>query len=282
MTTRISAQQEERYRELVNDAIVTVLKANCSWWTQIENDNRISLSEERLGRKCYSVRAITHVDASTSEITQSLVQTDAQSFRYFMRQVYGSSFSDGKVLFQSKRRCDIDESFGLKWAAFHLPFVHQGMDMCFIDYSRHLSGDPTRPSEACFIRVLETVFVPGSDDVDLVNNFQRCAITRCAFIVRKNSILEFVCSVNIEDMGFVQRHCRRYLLRHLARSIGNFMNVILSTRLSSQLVTLNQWVDNNLRKRCVACHRGFTFFRRRHHCRCCGEVRLPLNLRPVY
>ena len=36
--------------------------------------------------------------------------------------------------------------------------------------------------------------------------------------------------------------------------------------------TGEHWVDDDARTHCLQCRQGFTMFRRRHHCRQCGEV----------
>ena len=33
-----------------------------------------------------------------------------------------------------------------------------------------------------------------------------------------------------------------------------------------------KWIDDSLRNECVICHKHFSLFRKRHHCRCCGEI----------
>eukprot|EP00760_Papus_ankaliazontas_P001677 PhM_4_TR10561/c0_g1_i1/m.2677 len=33
-----------------------------------------------------------------------------------------------------------------------------------------------------------------------------------------------------------------------------------------------QWADDAQRPQCYCCHRSFTWYLRRHHCRCCGEI----------
>ena len=33
-----------------------------------------------------------------------------------------------------------------------------------------------------------------------------------------------------------------------------------------------QWIPDHFRTACVLCHSEFSFFRRRHHCRCCYDI----------
>ncbi|OQR81528.1 hypothetical protein THRCLA_11647 [Thraustotheca clavata] len=40
----------------------------------------------------------------------------------------------------------------------------------------------------------------------------------------------------------------------------------------SDLKRGDEWIDDNLRSNCYICNRKFNLFRRRHHCRMCGEV----------
>ncbi|KNC50190.1 uncharacterized protein AMSG_06335 [Thecamonas trahens ATCC 50062] len=42
--------------------------------------------------------------------------------------------------------------------------------------------------------------------------------------------------------------------------------------LSDELSKRPRWVSDSERPSCFGCHDGFTFFKRRHHCRVCGEV----------
>lgn len=67
----------------------------------------------------------------------------------------------------------------------------------------------------------------------------------------------------------------RTIARQLAlRSVGKLEAAVAASRIGDcQLVAPHQWVKNEDRASCVICWKRFNaIFRRRHHCRLCGEV----------
>ncbi|GMF39752.1 unnamed protein product [Phytophthora fragariaefolia] len=67
----------------------------------------------------------------------------------------------------------------------------------------------------------------------------------------------------------------RAIARRLAlRSVGKLESAVAASRIGDcQLVAPHQWVKNEDRASCVICWKRFNaIFRRRHHCRLCGEV----------
>ncbi|KAF4034550.1 FYVE zinc finger domain-containing protein [Phytophthora infestans] len=67
----------------------------------------------------------------------------------------------------------------------------------------------------------------------------------------------------------------RAIARRLAmRSVGRLESAVAASRIGDcQLVAPHQWVKNEDRASCVICWKHFNaIFRRRHHCRLCGEV----------
>ncbi|KAE8999930.1 hypothetical protein PR003_g18953 [Phytophthora rubi] len=67
----------------------------------------------------------------------------------------------------------------------------------------------------------------------------------------------------------------RTIARRLAlRSVGKLESAVAASRIGDcQLVAPHQWVKNEDRASCVICWKRFNaIFRRRHHCRLCGEV----------
>lgn len=256
----LNKSEEERYIDVANNAIQSVLSIDCSSWKIIQQSERVRMSQQHIRKKRYSVRAMTRIPGNAHDIIAPLTVHDAIGFRELMKHMYGTYFVDSQALFRSST---IEEHFSMRKATFHL--LQQDMKLTFIDYSRKL------PSEGpCFIRVFESVYLP-TDEQD-TKRVQHCTITRCAFIVHSNSVLEFLCSVNIDDMNPIMRQRCRRLIYHMGRGLENFMNVILSSQLSPQLISKEQWVADSVRKECTVCKKPFSFNRRRHHCRCCGEI----------
>lgn len=62
--------------------------------------------------------------------------------------------------------------------------------------------------------------------------------------------------------------------RLVVRSIGRLESAVVASRISDQeCVSPHQWIKNEDRAACVICWKHFhALFRRRHHCRLCGEV----------
>lgn len=67
---------------------------------------------------------------------------------------------------------------------------------------------------------------------------------------------------------------RRIARRMVLRSIDRLESAVAASRLSHQtIVSPHQWVKNKDRASCVICWKSFNaIFRRRHHCRLCGDV----------
>ncbi|KAJ8558966.1 hypothetical protein ON010_g8483 [Phytophthora cinnamomi] len=86
-----------------------------------------------------------------------------------------------------------------------------------------------------------------------------------------------VCSFHDENDGPMAGSpwAARTIARRLAlRSVGKLESAVAASRIGDcQLVAPHQWVKNEDRASCVICWKRFNaIFRRRHHCRLCGEV----------
>ncbi|KAL4177068.1 hypothetical protein KRP22_002004 [Phytophthora ramorum] len=70
------------------------------------------------------------------------------------------------------------------------------------------------------------------------------------------------------------RAARAIARRMALRSVGKLESAVAASRIGDcQLVAPHQWVKNEERASCVICWKRFNaIFRRRHHCRLCGEV----------
>ncbi|KAJ9569074.1 FYVE zinc finger [Nakaseomyces glabratus] len=63
-------------------------------------------------------------------------------------------------------------------------------------------------------------------------------------------------------------------------TIGSYSSSIVSaTSRSPQLPTRTHWIPDSKRSACHQCHKLFTFFDRKHHCRHCGDIYCQKHLR---
>lgn len=60
--------------------------------------------------------------------------------------------------------------------------------------------------------------------------------------------------------------------RHNVIVVDSLSRTEKQRRLHEARKKLFRWVPNHLRKKCQSCHSLFWLLRRKHHCRCCGEI----------
>lgn len=176
---------------------------------------------------------------------------------------------------------------GLKWTCFQPSAFSRKRDNCFLEYliyTKDLRGRDIG------VRVTLPVDIPECPDLSTLLKVKRIK-TQTVTIVRPATDQAGAAThfFMMSDNDFAGFHAS-------ARSFKKHMNIIKDTalfvdskRISKRgVVSRNNWVPKDSRRRCSICTRNFGATRRKHHCRLCGDVfckrciiqrEIPRNLR---
>uniref|UniRef100_M4BGG7 FYVE-type domain-containing protein n=1 Tax=Hyaloperonospora arabidopsidis (strain Emoy2) TaxID=559515 RepID=M4BGG7_HYAAE len=145
-----------------------------------------------------------------------------------------------------------------------------------------LAGRSARPTGGVHKRTIALSWLPLPRSQDVVRETARQVDLQYTLIIEEISAnrlrLSCVTSSSPDDYdGSLTGSpwAARAIARRLAlRSVGKFEAAVAASRIGGcQFVAPHQWVKNEDRASCVICWKRFNaLFRRRHHCRLCGEV----------
>ncbi|CAI5729354.1 unnamed protein product [Peronospora farinosa] len=145
-----------------------------------------------------------------------------------------------------------------------------------------MAGMSARPSDGVHKRTIALSWVPFPQSHDAMLETTQQVNLQYTLIVEEisHNRLRLSCvtsSFHDKNDGPVAGPpwAARVIARRLAlRSVGNLEAAVAASRIGDcQLIAPQQWVKNEDRAYCVICWKSFNaLFRRRHHCRLCGEV----------
>lgn len=163
--------------------------------------------------------------------------------------------------------------FGIKWVATSSPSADvRKRDCCYAEMLGYTSDRSGRELAFC---VSASVVLPECPDMLTSHQLTRFRLRHAMLIAPTQDaqatseiFVVGVTEVTDASLGTNAHH------RH-AMAILNDMSLVIDSRnLAKQsLLPRAGWVPDHVRSSCSVCCRGFSFFfRRRHHCRLCGEV----------
>ncbi|KAE8973537.1 hypothetical protein PR003_g26471 [Phytophthora rubi] len=232
-------------------------------------------------------------DTKVDEILRAVSKVKTKDFRKAMQYMHGGAFVDGRTLFtfpqQSSRsgsdaaeRAPSRGSFSyraIKWHAFKTQRPRHGeddkiLDFCYLEYAGKRKPHPG--SNVVGFCVQESI--SRDREVPTLENFgiARGYLSRMGIIVSKthqpNTFrVTSICQID-GDLNPIVRGVLEELMKKTVCAVAKIPGLVARQRVSSlRFVEQWQWVPNSDRKACAVCLRGF-YFRRKHHCRTCGEV----------
>ncbi|EQC36405.1 hypothetical protein SDRG_05862 [Saprolegnia diclina VS20] len=229
---------------------------------------------------CVLYRASVVLTASVPEVMSVLAVPKTDDYRRMMKSVYGHDFLDGYVLHTLPRKKLHRPTYfytSLKWCALAARNAvgGRGSDFCFLEYAGIRKESATSLLGFC---IQQSVAMDGE-----VPDFGSYGLTRDAFLrtgilvtptdrdghVRVTSFCQVQSATLAGASGSADYED---VMRRRVAAIRGLQSYLERGRLGKlPFVERWRWVRDEDRKTCSVCVRNFTF-RRRHHCRQCGEV----------
>ncbi|RLN71286.1 hypothetical protein BBJ28_00009653 [Nothophytophthora sp. Chile5] len=233
----------------------------------------------------FTMKAVTKVNAPLQEVMQLLKMESTSKMREAMGELFGTLFLDGHVLYtapDSPTRAH--ESLSVNWTALqaskpnlpHRDYVFLRYGDVFEKNAEHGSLYQNSGS-GLFVgaSIWESIELDGCEPLPASQNVVRLRMRRCGFVVEEtgqDGMLKI-------SLYLSESHAGRAAVSTLTRS---WMTKIVScvTEISNAMLTRALASQSLLGKRdfrkdgphCFLCLKIFTMFRRKHHCRVCGDV----------
>ncbi|ETI36959.1 hypothetical protein L914_16419 [Phytophthora nicotianae] len=256
--------------------------------------------------------AVNEASCGFEEAFDLLHFDSTKQFRLMMKLLHGRDFKDGALLSMRTREHSIsdwtmDTQHAAVWFIYqdhrksvllreqHLTFF-QTLKIFLPENQQHnehsavtsmsanssMAGLNARPSDGVHKRTIALSWLPFPRSHEAMLETAQQVDLQYTLIVEEiaPNRLRLSCvtsSFHDENDGPLAGSPRaaRAIARRLAlRSVGKLESAVAASRIGDcQLVAPHQWVKNEDRTSCVICWKRFNaIFRRRHHCRLCGEV----------
>ncbi|OQS01692.1 hypothetical protein ACHHYP_00306 [Achlya hypogyna] len=225
---------------------------------------------------CVLYRASVVVQATVPEVMSVLACPKTEDYRRMMRALYGLQFLDGFCLHTLPRKKLHRPNYfytALKWCALATRPGARGSDFCFLEYAGIRKDEGSLMGFCIQQSIALDTEVPDLSQ----HGLQREAFLRTGILVTPTDrdglvrVTSF-CQVQNASLSPSVPADLEELMRHRVLGIRGLQSYVERGRLGRQpFVERWRWVRNEERKTCALCVKTF-MFRRRHHCRQCGEV----------
>ncbi|KDO19995.1 hypothetical protein SPRG_14575 [Saprolegnia parasitica CBS 223.65] len=284
-TTTISSADASAYRQLARYALDDLQHAMATYaWKRVESRDGLLIGkvhcieqdelDARGGTPCLVMRGAINVRATVPEVLAILAPSTTDESRRWMHRVHAKKYIDGLVL-ASVASDSANDELRVKWAAFKDDVGPAlGRDYCLLEYAglqTPLSGGP--PRGFC---VYHSIDRPREVPSLSTFGYRRDSMRRTGFLIVPSStspemvhVTYLLSSSSPRDVPMDKWESA------LAQRFAclNTLGPLIAQRRLSQLPIADRalWVPDNQRKFCAVCLQSF-HFRRKHHCRSCGEV----------
>ncbi|CAH0514386.1 unnamed protein product [Peronospora belbahrii] len=232
-------------------------------------------------------------DTKVEEILRAVAKVKTKDFRKTMQYMHTDGFVDGRTLFTFPQQSTCSGSDvshcvpsrasssyrAIKWHAFKTQRSRHRednklLDFCFLEYA----GKRKAPPGSNVVGFCVQESISREREVPTLENFgiARGYLSRMGLIIskthQKNTFkVTSICQID-GDLNPIVRGVLEELMKKTVCAVAKIPGLVARQRVSSlRFVEQWQWVPNSDRKACAVCLRGF-YFRRKHHCRTCGEV----------
>jgi hypothetical protein len=228
----------------------------------------------------YSVRAVTRVTGTVTNVTECFRSPDSSSFRQFTKMLHSKVFLDSEVLHAHAQHNRDAESLALKWVAFSngKKTLGKGKEFCVREYTTVVRNH----------RQFGTFGVCKFESYDGVGARYGVRAKSDTFGLTLFEPSSYVVTQTPEEgivsvaMTFSMRKATgsnavssgvKALSMRLAHDLGNLQATVQHLLFQpASLANKREWVSDKERNNCSLCVQTFGMLKRKHHCRVCGEV----------
>ncbi|KAG7394362.1 hypothetical protein PHYBOEH_005268 [Phytophthora boehmeriae] len=236
-------------------------------------------------KEFYTMKAVTTVNAPLQEVMHMLSMGNTTSLREVMGEIFGTLFLDGVVLYKKQDSLSRpNESLSVSWTALqaskpnlpHRDYVFLRYGDIFEKNVEHGSMYQNNGSGLYIgASIWESIELDGCDPLPASQNVARLRMRRTGFVVEETGH-EGTLQVSLY---LSESHPGRDAVSTLTRSwmtkVVSCVSKIPSAMLTRALSSQSLLTKRDFRKdgpQCYLCLKAFTVFRRKHHCRVCGDV----------
>ncbi|RLN93549.1 hypothetical protein BBJ28_00001722 [Nothophytophthora sp. Chile5] len=277
-----SDMPHEDTREPSNIAMPEEVAAagNGSNWEFAKVKNGVQLFRSKRSR-C-EVRGVTQVNASVKNVMAILAAGDSsEAFADAQKILLGhEQVLEARVL-ASCAQATSSRYFhcGLKYQAMKNPFGVTPLDLVYLDYT----DVSTTPDEKLLgFRILESIRVP---ELRPAPKYVRASIRCEVYTVRETDVpgvVEVTFASHLDPKSKCSSSKRSHWLDQAATRLGNLRahaekasfghHVLESKGATRRRRAVTSGDKEKLRRNCSVCQHSFSFLRKRHNCRLCGET----------
>lgn len=240
-------------------------------WEYIKSKHGVHVYKSKRSR-C-EVRAVTQVNASVKNVMALLSAGEStESFAHAQKILLGGDqVYDAKVL-ASCVPSSGSRYFhcGLKYMAMKNPFGVTPLDLVFLDYT-DVSTSPD--DKLVGFRIIESIRVP---EFRALPKYTRASIRCEVYIVRETNekgVVEVTFASHLDPKSKYSSSKKTHWLDLAATRLQNLRSYAEKASFSHRMILeKGNWIKRDSRRNCSVCESSFTFLRKRHNCRLCGEV----------
>ena len=230
--------------------------------------------DTRGGKPCLVMRGAINVRATVAEVLAILAPSTTDESRRWMHRVHSKKFIDGLVL-ASVACDDANDELRVKWTAFKDDVGPAlGRDYCLLEYA----GLQTPPNGGPPLGFCVYHSIDRPREVPSLSTFgyRRDSLRRTGFLIVPSAtspeMVHVTYLVSSSSPREVPMDKWESALSQRLLCLNTLSPLVAQRRLSQlPIVDRALWVPDNQRKFCAVCLQSF-HFRRKHHCRSCGEV----------
>ncbi|CAI5733609.1 unnamed protein product [Hyaloperonospora brassicae] len=285
---------EQSYRVDITDAIERDLRfLGHSRVDALTSPFAMKLLKDKSGLKLYelcekefyTMKAVTTVTAPIQDVMRMLRMDSTAQLRAAMGDIFGPLFLDGVVLYtQPESATRPHESMSVNWTALQASKANlQHRDYVFLRYNDMFEKDLEHGGmyqsngSGLYIgaSIWESIELDGCEPLPPSQNVVRLRLRRSGIVVEETGRDG---ALNV-SLFLSEGHPGRDTVSSLTRSwmtkvvscVSRIPNALLTRALSSQsLLTKREFRKDG--PNCYLCRKAFSVFRRKHHCRVCGDV----------
>ncbi|EQC36916.1 hypothetical protein SDRG_05743 [Saprolegnia diclina VS20] len=288
------SQQSELYHTSRNHAVAFLQNSlsDLHEWEFISEKKNVQFYRKKSSDgTTYTINAITRIVADLDDTMRTLYCEDSMALGNLFSQLHDDTFADGAVLATLPAKRDptgvCREQCSVKMISFR-PFnaMDKARQYTVVDYCTIRTGktdekpDETGVDNRLGIQLMYSTDVAEppkrgptlgtANDIDYVSQ-----LLPSGFIVyptTKKGVLEVIFSWSAHDPRGISRGYKKAILS-LVSSVARLENIFLALRIAaSGFIKSKNWVNDKDRSYCFICRESFGPFRRRHHCRLCGDI----------
>ena len=210
---------------------------------------------------------------------------DTTGYQTMMRQMHGEKFTAGSTLADFKPRKDskglFHERCGVKWFC-HKPFSSAGKerDYCLIDYcavrqSPRAGNDGGGNGDRIGIQLFYSTERPNECPDYSSSGYTRSCLLPSGYVIyptAQPNVVEVIFCWSCRELTEIKRGHKKGILG-IVQAITQLEHWLRVGRLETPVLKpQSDWIANESRTKCFICSENFGTFRRKHHCRICGDI----------